>query len=61
MRKVCEKITNTMGLEIDLHEKLKEYFGFDNFKGNQEAIIRNVLAGKNTFVLMPTGGGKFLC
>ena len=61
MRKVCEKITNTMGLEIDLHEKLKEYFGFDNFKGNQEAIIRNVLAGKNTFVLMPTGGGKSLC
>ena len=61
MRKVCEKITNTMGLEIDLHEKLKEYFGFDNFKGNQEAIIRNVFAGKNTFVLMPTGGGKSLC
>ena len=61
MRKMCEKITNTMGLEIDLHEKLKEYFGFDNFKGNQEAIIRNVLAGKNTFVLMPTGGGKSLC
>lgn len=61
MQKVCEKITKTMGLEIDLHEKLKEYFGFDNFKGNQEAIIRNVLAGKNTFVLMPTGGGKSLC
>ncbi len=58
---MCEKITKTMGLEIDLHEKLKEYFGFDNFKGNQEAIIRNVLAGKNTFVLMPTGGGKSLC
>jgi len=51
----------TMALEIDLHAKLKEYFGFDNFKGNQEAIIRNVLAGKNTFVLMPTGGGKSLC
>lgn len=50
-----------MALEIDLHAKLKEYFGFDNFKGNQEAIIRNVLAGKNTFVLMPTGGGKSLC
>ena len=52
---------NTMGLQIDLHAKLKEYFGFDNFKGNQEAIIRNVLAGNNTFVLMPTGGGKSLC
>lgn len=47
--------------KIDLHAKLKELFGFDQFKGNQEAIIRNVLAGKNTFVLMPTGGGKSLC
>ena len=50
-----------MGLQIDLHAKLKEYFGFDSFKGNQEAIIKNVLAGNNTFVLMPTGGGKSLC
>ena len=50
-----------MGLQIDLHAKLKEYFGFDHFKGNQEAIIRNVLAGNNTFGLMPTGGGKSLC
>ena len=50
-----------MGLQIDLHAKLKEYFGFDNFKGNQEEIIKNVLAGNNTFVLMPTGGGKSLC
>ncbi|MBP3420246.1 MAG: DNA helicase RecQ [Marinifilaceae bacterium] len=47
--------------KIDLHAKLKELFGFDQFKGNQEAIIRNVLAGNNTFVLMPTGGGKSLC
>ena len=54
-------IINTMGLQIDLHAKLKEYFGFDNFKGNQKAIIKNVLAGNNTFVLMPTGGGKSLC
>ena len=44
-----------------LHEKLREYFGFTSFKGNQEAVISNVLSGKDTFVLMPTGGGKSLC
>ncbi|MFI3296885.1 MAG: DNA helicase RecQ [bacterium] len=44
-----------------LAEALKNHFGFDKFKGNQEAIIENILAGKDTFVLMPTGGGKSLC
>ena len=45
----------------NLTEALKKYFGFDKFKGDQEAIVRNVLSGHDTFVLMPTGGGKSLC
>ena len=47
--------------QIDLHKELKHYFGFSEFKGLQEEVIKNVIAGNNTFVIMPTGGGKSLC
>jgi ATP-dependent DNA helicase RecQ len=47
--------------KLDLHKALQEHFGFDKFKGNQEKIIESVLAGYDTFVIMPTGGGKSLC
>ncbi len=47
--------------EVDLTTQLKKHFGFDTFKGNQKNIIQNVLNGRDTFVLMPTGGGKSLC
>jgi ATP-dependent DNA helicase RecQ len=47
--------------EIDLHKELKKYFGFNNFKGLQEDVIESIISGHNTFVIMPTGGGKSLC
>ncbi len=50
-----------MGKKVDLGEHLKKHFGFDTFKGNQEEVIENILDGNDTFVLMPTGGGKSLC
>ncbi|MFP4469423.1 MAG: DNA helicase RecQ [Bacteroidales bacterium] len=54
-------MTLTETENYDLHDVLKKFFGFDNYKGNQEAIIRNLLRGNDTFVIMPTGGGKSLC
>lgn len=48
-------------MEYSLHGLLKKIFGFDSFKGNQEAIIKSVLKGNDTFVIMPTGGGKSMC
>ena len=47
--------------EIDLHAELKKYFGFSKFKGLQESVIKSLVKGDNTFVIMPTGGGKSLC
>ena len=47
--------------EIDLHASLKKYFGFSEFKGLQENVVKNIVQGNNTFVIMPTGGGKSLC
>ena len=58
------KATNgkpTAKKKLDLHAALEEHFGFNKFKGNQEKIIEALLAGQDTFVIMPTGGGKSLC
>ena len=46
---------------VRLQDALQKYFGFDNFKADQEKIVQSVLDGKDTFVIMPTGGGKSLC
>lgn len=50
-----------MEIEKSLYDNLQEFFGFDTFKGDQETIITNILNGKDTFVIMPTGGGKSIC
>src|SRR5574338_263941 len=57
--KTAKKKENTN--RLDLHKALQEHFGFDKFKDNQEKAIESLLAGKDTFVIMPTGGGKSLC
>jgi ATP-dependent DNA helicase RecQ len=56
-----QETTLTKTKDYPLHSMLKRFFGFDSFKGHQEDIIKNLLSGKNTFVIMPTGGGKSLC
>lgn len=48
-------------IEIDLHKELKKHFGFNQFKGLQEKVVGSIIVGQNTFVIMPTGGGKSLC
>ncbi|WP_339610774.1 DEAD/DEAH box helicase, partial [uncultured Planktosalinus sp.] len=47
--------------EIDIHAALKKHFGFSAFKGLQEEVVKSVVSNNNTFVIMPTGGGKSLC
>src|SRR5260221_5690601 len=59
--KKASKTKEEPNKRFDLHKALNEYFGFDKFKDNQEKIIESLLAGHDTFVIMPTGGGKSLC
>ena len=58
---VCQIFRDMKTDTATLHAKLKEFFGFDSFKGDQERVITHLVSGKNAFVLMPTGGGKSLC
>jgi ATP-dependent DNA helicase RecQ len=58
VKKTTSKKSQT---KFDLHKALQEHFGFDKFKGTQEKVIESLLAGRDTFVIMPTGGGKSLC
>ena len=58
---VITKLTNSDGSELDIYAGLQKYFGFKEFKGTQEKSINSLLGGHDTFVIMPTGGGKSLC
>src|SRR3954462_5241040 len=60
-KKTSSKKSKTIKGSIDLNAALHEHFGFKEFKGRQKEIIESLLAGKDTFVIMPTGGGKSLC
>jgi ATP-dependent DNA helicase RecQ len=60
-KKIAKSVSAKSSAKDNLHEALQHYFGFDAFKGTQEAVINNLLSGKDTFVIMPTGGGKSLC
>jgi ATP-dependent DNA helicase RecQ len=61
MKNSTESFIEKMDVKKSLFDNLQNFFGFDNFKGDQESIITNVLEKKNTFVIMPTGGGKSIC
>ena len=56
-----KKTKASASTKIDLNAALNEHFGFKDFKGQQKEIIESLLSGKDTFVIMPTGGGKSLC
>ena len=60
-KSTSRKKTTTKSVSVDLHSALQEEFGFKQFKGQQEEIIQSLLSGRDTFVIMPTGGGKSLC
>jgi ATP-dependent DNA helicase RecQ len=61
MKNSTEYFIHKMDVKKSLFDNLQAFFGFDNFKGDQESIITNILERKNTFVIMPTGGGKSIC